>query len=453
MPHRHTIGLFGLVSLMATIALCPPARAQSAPYTAYVNADEVYVRSGPGTNYYPTQKLQRGDRIEVYRHDPGGWLAIRPPEGSFSWITGEFVEQADGETTGKVIGDRVVVRIGSEFSDVRDVIQVRMRKNEDVEILESKVFNPGPAEQTWHKITPPSGEFRWIHGRFVSETLEETIESDEPRRNLLIPADDAGEVGDVRQAEHQEPAGAMPVPNSNVSTSPRPRAARENAAIEPEERPIVEESGDLDHEPSIPRVARRTTSPAGVPLSREERVARELDLLELQLSAMVSEEPSAWAFDDLFNRASDALERGETPLERGRARLLLSRLEKFADIKRRIDSNTQVAATPATRSGRTTSPLATTPVMTASPRAASEYDGVGLLARVQTQRPGVPAYALTDSSGAIRYFVTPAPGVNLRHYLGREVGVTGNVGFAPELNQQHVTARNVKVLGDGVIRR
>ena len=80
------------LSLVAVCALSAlrglPARAEQAfPYKAYVTAAEVYVRSGPGRTFYPTDKLHTGDQVEVYRHDPGGWCAIRPPEGSFSWVS------------------------------------------------------------------------------------------------------------------------------------------------------------------------------------------------------------------------------------------------------------------------------------------------------------------------------------------------------------------------------
>ena len=51
---------------------------QTFPYKAFIAADEVYVRSGPGQNYYPTDKLAKGQEVEVYRHDPGGWCAIKP---------------------------------------------------------------------------------------------------------------------------------------------------------------------------------------------------------------------------------------------------------------------------------------------------------------------------------------------------------------------------------------
>ena len=49
------------------------------PYRAFVNGDDVYVRSGPGQNYYPVLRLKRGETVDVFRHDPGGWYAIRPP--------------------------------------------------------------------------------------------------------------------------------------------------------------------------------------------------------------------------------------------------------------------------------------------------------------------------------------------------------------------------------------
>ena len=132
------------------------------PYVAYVVADDVYVRSGPGRDYYPTQKLGKTDSVEVYRHDPGGWLAIRPPEGSFTWVSSRFVEPTE-KGIGKVTEENTVARVGSQFSSIRDVIQVRLEKGELVQILEA-ANNGG---QTWYKISPPSGEFRWISADYV----------------------------------------------------------------------------------------------------------------------------------------------------------------------------------------------------------------------------------------------------------------------------------------------
>ena len=58
-------------------------------------------------------------------------------------------------------------RLAANFSDVRDVIQVRLDRGEEVEILDVKsILGSGQTEQ-WCKIAPPAGEFRWVFGRFV----------------------------------------------------------------------------------------------------------------------------------------------------------------------------------------------------------------------------------------------------------------------------------------------
>ena len=113
----------GLIVAAALIVFCNLAPRRLAaeeptfPYTAYANTDDVYVRSGPGKNYYPTEKLKRGDAVEVYRHDPGGWYAIRPPHGSFSWVPARLL-QPTKDHLAVVVGDRVVSRVGSGMSDV-----------------------------------------------------------------------------------------------------------------------------------------------------------------------------------------------------------------------------------------------------------------------------------------------------------------------------------------------
>ncbi len=159
------LGLFlGSVCAAALGLAAAAAEEPSYPYTAYVNTDDTYIRSGPGKNYYPTDKLARGDTVEVYRHDPGGWYAIRPPRGSFSWVPARLL-QPTKDSVAIVTGDRVVSRVGSRFSDVRDVIQVRLDRGEEVEIIDMKTVHSheGQTEQ-WCKIAPPSGEFRWVFG-------------------------------------------------------------------------------------------------------------------------------------------------------------------------------------------------------------------------------------------------------------------------------------------------
>ena len=88
------------------LLVSPAAGGQTLPYKAFVTAEDVYVRSGPGQNYYPTDKLKRGRAVEVYRHDPGGWCAIRPVKRSFTWVSGRFLHPT-GDNLAVVTDDGV----------------------------------------------------------------------------------------------------------------------------------------------------------------------------------------------------------------------------------------------------------------------------------------------------------------------------------------------------------
>ena len=70
------------------------------PYMAKVSVKNAAARSGPGMTYYPTQALPVGSVVEVYCELPTGWAAIRPPQGSFSWVRGKFLEFECDKTSG-----------------------------------------------------------------------------------------------------------------------------------------------------------------------------------------------------------------------------------------------------------------------------------------------------------------------------------------------------------------
>ena len=115
---------------------------------------------------------RRGPKeVEVYRHDPGGWYAIRPPQESFTWVAARYVEVGE-DGLGTITGEQVAARVGSTFSDIRDVIQVRLYEGEVVEILGEKQFTGRSEAGKWYKIAPPSGEFRWVFGRLVDRVLD-----------------------------------------------------------------------------------------------------------------------------------------------------------------------------------------------------------------------------------------------------------------------------------------
>ena len=74
------------------------------------------------------------------------------------------------------------------------------------------------------------------------------------------------------------------------------------------------------------------------------------------------------------------------------------------------------------------------------------FDAAGQLIRVPNPKPGGPQYAILDANGNMRCYVSPAPGVNLRSYVGRQVGVTGIRGYIPDERATHIMARHVSVV-------
>ena len=80
------------------------------------------------------------------------------------------------------------------------------------------------------------------------------------------------------------------------------------------------------------------------------------------------------------------------------------------------------------------------------------FDAAGQLIRVPNPKPGGPQYAILDSNGNMKCYISPAPGVNLRSYVGRQVGVTGIRGYIPDERATHIMARHVSVVDATALR-
>ena len=156
---------FAVVTFLISTLTAQFAAAQikSFPYDAKVVVDEVFVRSGAGDSYYPTQKLPRETVVTVHRHDPGGWYMIDPPQGSFSWIPERFVKRMN-DTEGEVAEESVIAFVGSEFGDEASVFQRRLKTGEKISIMGQRQIVTSSGPQSMLQIAPPTRERRWIPG-------------------------------------------------------------------------------------------------------------------------------------------------------------------------------------------------------------------------------------------------------------------------------------------------
>jgi hypothetical protein len=354
------------------------------PYTAFVAGDQAAVRSGPGETFYPVLNLAAGDAVEVWRHDPGGWCAIRPPEGSFSWISADFVESADGRS-GSVVGHQVNVRVGTQFSEVRDAVQLRLDEGDQVEILDARLLTVGDRVTSWLKIAPPAGEFRWVHESDLTRVVQ------------------ASAIEEIRDAPTSPPVAA-----ATLQASPQ-----------------IELPADVSTE-----VALNELEIALSAMVATEPTAWHFAAMKRQAEALVE-------------RAESAVERAQARRFLGKlARFedIAKRYASIAEVRTQttaIDRELVQTAPPPKPEVRVTLDGTVDP---------SRYDGVGRLSQIVLRDGGAAAYALTNERGEVTAYVAAAPGVNLRQYAGLDVGVNGIRGFVTEQRLPQITAKRIDVL-------
>ena len=184
---------------------------QTFPYQAVVVKDDVLVRSGGNEDYYPTLRLKRDAVVVVHRQDPGGWLAIDPPEGSFSLIPVRYVDRAAPDAnTGVVTEDDIIIFVGSEFGEESSVWQRKLANGTEVQILGEQQIETAAGLRSMYKIAPPIRERRWIAGDAVV-AVDETTRQVEDQDPFKLPSR-------LRQDRPQveAPVAVQPAPSSRL---------------------------------------------------------------------------------------------------------------------------------------------------------------------------------------------------------------------------------------------
>lgn len=216
-----------VVLALAGLGLCVErahGQVQHFPYKAVVVKDDVLIRSGGNDDYYPTQRLKRDTVVTVHRQDPGGWLAIDPPEGSFSWIPARYVEQKS-DNSGIVTEDDIIVSVGSEFGEESSVWQRKLAMGTKVRILGRQDLDTPSGSRSMYKIAPPQRERRWIAGDAVVPADEMTRKQHDDNP-FELPS---GIKQSPRETEVKSTAG-RPAPSSRLQRLRQIRAEQRQLA-------------------------------------------------------------------------------------------------------------------------------------------------------------------------------------------------------------------------------
>jgi uncharacterized protein YgiM (DUF1202 family) len=188
-----------------------------------INVDSVYVRSGPGEGYYPTQELAKGAMVTVVgiKFD---WLKILPPDGSFSYVGSVFVQPNGDGTVGKINRNDVNIRAGSLINAMKTTVQTRVNAGDEVEIIGK--------EEEYLKIKPPAGAYLYVKKDFV--TIAQPTQKPAPTPVSIQPTP-------ASQAPNPQPANAPVVqPTAAIVTStPTTAPSPTLAAAAPTTQPTV----------------------------------------------------------------------------------------------------------------------------------------------------------------------------------------------------------------------
>ncbi len=468
--------VIALMLVMSLVVLTDKATAQSRtekfPYDAIIADDEVYARSGPGKQYYPTSRLRKGDHVTVIRHDHGGWFMIEPPPGSFAWVRQEFVNR-EGDR-GIITGDsQIVAWVGTSFGDDHFVESRRLQPGEAVDIIGEKTLRDERGEVAYFRIKSPKGHWRWISGAKV-------VTSDKQLTAANTRGDDFPSYDKNSEKVGRDPEVSR-VDMASLEPSGNDAGTADNKSV-----PVPKEFGrrpaptpkDLEEDDAIPNPQTPANRQSGTPTSLVTMDAsgqQQLAAIDEQMKEMLQRNTRDWDFAPI-EAELQALQAQEST-STGAARRLAS-LGKYKRIKADYDdfagimdktnrrdaelaaaaqrgnpSVTPSRASPAPRPQTSPSPInrATTPGGLAAPTrsvpnnspAKNRFGGAGIIKRSGSNQAGVPQYVLVHPSGQ-RLAYLQGEGVDLSKYVGESMGLEGVRYYRPELKSDFMIVKSLQ---------
>ena len=427
---------FAALVIVASSHVAAHAEDRKFPYQAIVEIDGVYVRSGNGLNYYPTDKLRKGDKVTVHRHDPGGWCMIAPPSGSFSWIKAAHVQRS-GDSAGVLIANNVVVHVGSSLgADEFTTIQGNLSKGDAVQILGEKTFAFEDGPKLMYKISPVKREWRWIQRKAI--VAADTIQS-VPFPGEIAPRKRPG--GPVAEKLELDPnAFSNPISTGNSVVGPGNSSSR--------------------------------TQPPGTTggSNPESGFLERLDMIDVQFRTMIKQEPSTWnlkeieqQYTQLDNEASlpsqsktialrlDAVARYEKTHREYLNFLTISdeakqRDAQLASVQR--DAEQRALNGNANDAGPQPPPVVASTADNVTPPVPQpnvpKFAGAGMVVTMAQTFPGGPQYALVVPGGKVLAYLIPAPGVDMKRAVNQSMGIIGDRSFRKEWNADVIMVRGMQ---------
>jgi hypothetical protein len=159
-------------ALVLSLALTGISLGQQPSDVRTIVAPEAEVRAGPSVKdpFVVTNRLHKGDAVTVVRERGDGWLEIRPPAGSYSWVNSGQVQRIGNQSDNYVYNSDEALPVypgASERRDFRPAVIVHRLKKGAI-VTRAAPNDLTDADGRWMPVEPPPGEVRYLSVAAVS---------------------------------------------------------------------------------------------------------------------------------------------------------------------------------------------------------------------------------------------------------------------------------------------
>jgi uncharacterized protein YgiM (DUF1202 family) len=396
------------------VAVAPAADANALnlpafPFLAEITSDDVYIRSGPGTQYYNCGKARKDDKVKVVGNK-FSWLQIVPPAGSFSWVSKQYIQvDAKNNTSGSIIGDAVRVYAGSdEVQPMHSTsMQGKLNKGDKVTII-------GEEKDGYCKIAPPEGAYLWVSSQHAK-----------PLSTLVAPVAAAPSAPAAASAPSSSmPATAHPMPASPFPTNPGELKA-----------PV-----SSPNEPNMPG----TPSPTPLP-SVEEQKINELAALKEKVEAEKAKPIDDQNFVELKKAIAVIAADKQAVMAARKAAALFKMVEK-CELSRDVAKAVKIQDEQSSQTQQKIDSAKNEELSKIEDKGIFTVIGTFKESNVFTETPGVRYYKVFGTNGKELCYARatgPAAGTDLSQFIDKKVGLVGSVEANADLGGAVVMFTNI----------
>ncbi|MCX5654807.1 MAG: hypothetical protein NTY65_09195 [Planctomycetota bacterium] len=192
----------------------PTAPKPAFPYSGYINADAVRIRSGPGLYNYQLAVLNNGAPV-VVENEVDGWLALRPSAGVHGLMKKTDLTVTPDGKKATVSAPTARVYAASDTANRRWSVMATLKQGDAVQVL-------GPGEGDLVKIVPPEGAHVYVVAQYVQAgtgpggvNVALTAMSEAPKVDPLIENFKKADAG--LDAEQKKPLGERDFAAANAA--------------------------------------------------------------------------------------------------------------------------------------------------------------------------------------------------------------------------------------------